>query len=132
MSTGKSEAKRDAKKQRALIEQQQRETQKSLAEEKDIESRNQRTLKLNKSGRGSLVSQQENLKSLLGASNQMIGSGGGSGGTVTTQGAGGFIDATGVGTSLYPSKSKQDPTTKSGISKKPSPKKQTPTRMGMF
>lgn len=107
MSTGKSAAKRDSKRQRQLIQEQQRETQKALSEEKDIESRQRRTLKLSKAGRGSLITQQENLNSLLGASRAMEGTGGGEGGASLVTGAG-FIDPTNVGEYVEPGRKERE------------------------
>lgn len=101
MSTGKSAAKRESRKQRQMLAAQQRETQKELAEEKDIESRMRRGLRASKEGRGGLLAQQEGLKSLLGASMARDGSGGGDvGANIVTGGAGYFIEPTDAGKSL--------------------------------
>lgn len=99
MSTGRSAAERDAKKQRQLLEQQRQETQKALAEEKDLESRQRRALLKTQKGRGGLLAQQENLKSLLGSGPSRQGSGGDFiGGNVESGGGAMFIDPSSPGT----------------------------------
>lgn len=104
MSTGRSAAKRESRKQRQLIAEQRRETQKELAEEKDIQARNERALLQSKQGMGGLLQQQTGLKSLLGAFGSRIGSGGGDiGPNVRTDGAY-FMEATDTGKKLTPPK----------------------------
>ena len=103
MSTGRSAAKRESRKQRQLLDKQRRETQKELAEEKDIQARNERALLRSKEGTEGLLSQQMGLKSLLGAFNKRSGSGGGNiGPNVTTGGGEYFIQPSDVGASLLP------------------------------
>jgi len=68
MSTGRSSAERQAKLQRRLIADQRRETQKAMAEEKDIERENIAGLKRRQGGRMSLIEQQNSLQNKLGVS----------------------------------------------------------------
>lgn len=109
MSTGAGAAKRDAREQRRLLQQQQIESQKALNEEKDIRASQEKALRLSKSGRGSLLQQQEGVTSLLGAMGKIgTKTGGGDGGSLLGKTSGGFIDPSNVGKRVDPLKEAQE------------------------
>lgn len=109
MSTGRSAAKRESRKQRQMLAEQRRETQKELREEKDIEARQRRALKRSQAGMGDLLSQALGAKSLLGAGKASSGSeASGSGGNIQPTAGGYFITPEDTGSLFGPSLQSQD------------------------